>query len=179
MMQNPGIPGRSILAEDSPGFIRHATYVEAYDPTLTTFGRQTQEPQRLMRVYNGCARALVKGEPLVVQWDGDEEFFPKVIVPAATTAPDDNWPAIALEVTADLVWCWVVIEGYCDALVLGSASLDKDDFLKMSAAGTASLIVDGATKTADSVAIATETQTTVSTILKKIYLLGERMVDVD
>jgi len=178
-IQHPGIPGRSILAEDSPGFVLHRTYVESYDPTLTTFGRQTQEPQQLMRVWNDAGRALVVGEPLALTYDGDEEELYKVIVPAAIALPEEQWPAIAVYAAADQTWTWVCIGGAVDALVDGTTDVTKDDYLKFAAAGTAHLIKDGTTRTLDSVGIATLTYTTAAAILQKIILFSDAKIDID
>lgn len=180
LMQHPGIPGRSILAEDSPGFIRHATYVELKDPTATTFGRQTHEPQVLQRLYNATGGALVLGRPYAIVEEDDEETSPKLIDPATAGAGAEVRVGVAIDVAADTTWTYAVIQGYVDALCDGGTNdITEGDYLEVDNAGTA-FTSDGATRTANSAARFAEdaAYTSATEALKKVYLLGDRPVQI-
>lgn len=165
-----GLLGRSTLANDTPGQIRLQSYV---DPTTG----DTNEPQRVVRLYNNLAAAAstVKGAVYMVVYDGDEESNPQIIAPAAVTANCNVVVALGVNLTA--TWGWYAFAGYVDALVEGTTDVAKDDFLKVTAPN-AQFVKDGATKTTDSFAISTAAQAADSAVLTKVWLIGSE-ADVD
>lgn len=165
-----GIIPRSNTALDSPGQIRLRSYVDSN-------GVETGDVCRQVRLYNATGGALVAGATYMVDFDGDEETNPKVIACAAVTV--DVQVVIAQEATATASWGWFTYAGYCDALVEGTTDVAKDDYLKIVAGTSAtSFIKDGTARTSDSGAIATAAQTANSSVLTKVFLLGDRF-DID
>lgn len=166
-----GIQGLSTLANDAPGAIRYSEYVDSS-------GVNTHEPQIQVRLYNATGGACVVGRPYMVTYDGDEETNPSVTTPAAVSAP--CWVVFATEATATASWGWFTIAGYDDVLVEGTTDVAKDDFLKITAATTATaMLKDGTTKTTDSIAIACAAQASNSEVLTKCYIIGEAPIDID
>ena len=75
--------------------------------------------------------------------------------------------------TAGFQWCY--ISGDCDALVSGSSNVAKDDFLEV-VNGADNFIKDASSRSENSVAIAREAYTSAADVLKKVSLLGERVI---
>lgn len=170
------IQGRSTLADDTPGALRMCSYV-------TSAGVETKEPQLQVRLFNDTGSAMVVGQVYVTNFDGDEEKNPKVAVISALSAGDERWVVVATATTADQAWGWFVIKGYVDALVEGTTDVAVDDYLKTTAAtSTTGLIKDqavGSGRTTKTAAIACAAQTANSNVATKIYLIGDRGVDID
>lgn len=115
-----------------------------------------------------------KGEVLVESFDGDSALNPKAV--SATTSTVRKQTVVATKnqgATAGFQFC--VVQGYCKALVNGSTSVAKGDFLEVTN-GADNAVKDGTTQTANSFAIACEAQTAGSDTLTDVYLLGQNSV---
>jgi hypothetical protein len=125
-----------------------------------------------VRLYNNSGGATLAGGVYTVTFTGVVTTNPQVIDCAAVTV--DVQVVVALEVIPDGDWGWFAVQGYCDALVDGdSADVAAGDFLKIVAGTNAdAFIKDGASRTADSFAIACEANTSTEA-LKKVYLFGD------
>jgi hypothetical protein len=163
-----GLSGRSTLAEDSPGAIRYSEYQ----------GAETREPQVQMRLFNDAGEAAVVGGVYLIVPTGVEEENPKVIDVAADTVVAHR-VAVAIEAVADQAWGWFAVGGYVDALVEGTTDVAVGDFLKTTAATSATAFFKDATaRSVKSFAVACTAQASATPTLTKVYLLGD-LGDVD
>ena len=112
--------------------------------------------------------STVKGEILVKSFDGDNP----VAVAAATATFRQVVVVATVDQGATAGFQWCVVEGECEALVDGTADVAKGDFLEV-LNGDDGLTLDGAGRTARSVAVAEEAQATDADTLTSVYLIGE------
>ena len=158
-----GVQARSTLANDTPGALKTITYVDSN-------GVDTNDPQVLIRLYNDTGSATTDGQVFLVSFDGDEETNPNITTPATSSVYSTY--VVSYGAVANATWGWFTIAGYCNALVEGTTDVAKDDMLQGSN-GNAYFIQDGgATRTTDSIAIATAAQATNSAVSTKVYLFG-------
>lgn len=162
-----GIMGRSTLASDTPAQVKYGCYI---DPTT---GVETNEGNRMVRLYNNTGAATVQGGVYQVTWGATEATLVQVIAGAATTV--DVEMVVAEGVVAIGAWGWFFWGGMCPALVEGTTDVSVADFLKF-VTGTSSngFIKDGTARTGKSFAIAYAAQAANSAVLTKVFLLGGR-----
>lgn len=129
------------------------------------------------RLYNGSGGATVAGRVYKIVYDGDEETTPKVVACTATATLLQH-VAVATEATADATWGWFAIKGHYSVFVNGDATdVTKDDFLKITAATDDDAFIDDTTaRTANSFAIATESETDATPSRIRVYLIGDPAV---
>jgi hypothetical protein len=120
------------------------------------------------------AAAVAAGTPLILTFDGDEEYNPKTTgAPSALAVYQLVVFCPKLIVTAGFYWCQY--RGDANILANGTSAISKDDFLKLAASGTA-LVKDATTVSTYSVAIAQEANATTTNALTNVYLLGHRVI---
>lgn len=124
-------------------------------------------------IYTYVTASAAVGTPFVLDFDGDEETNPKVLVPATSSVYQYIVFPTVLSTTAGFQWCQFRGDAY--VLVDGTTDVAKDDFLEVLNTGTA-LVKDGTSRTTNSVAIAQEARTANSAGLTYVYLLGDRVI---
>lgn len=134
--------------------------------------------QKQIKLYNASGATLA-GQCLRVAREATGALDPQVVDQTAQTV--DQFYVIAPKVIADATWDWFIIEGPCQALVDGGTTdVAAGDYLKMTAATSATALTsDGtATLSADSIAIAVDANTGTAA-LKKVIMLDSTRHDSD
>lgn len=170
-MPNPA--GMVVPAFDTLAFTGGPGWEMPYTNSDNTYGIKK-------RLYNATGAALVAGKCYIEAYDGDEETNPFVVV-LDSVSTNQRRLCVALEAVAIAAWGWFAIEGICNAYVVGTTDVAKDDYLKGPTSFTGdlafSLIKDGTAETINSVAIATIANTVDTTgTLIRVFLLGKPKV---
>lgn len=124
-------------------------------------------------LYAYCAAAETIGTVRVITYDGDEEYNPTAGTPATSSVYQII--GVATKTTTEAGFQWYQVKGDAEALVEGTTDVAKDDFLEVLNTET-SFKKDATSRSTNSVAIAQEAQTSNSSVLTNVYLLGERVI---
>ena len=167
----PTVIARQTAASASLGAIKYATYVDSN-------GVDTGEPQVLMRVFNNTGGALLQGGVYAITFSGTEASWLQIIAVAASAF--DQEVCVATEAAANQTATWVVISGFCNALVDGGTNDVTDgDWLKLVAATNADAFVQdhATTRSTDTMARACGTNTGTEALTKVLLIGGAHDVD--
>lgn len=124
-----------------------------------------------VRLYNATGGALTAGGWYMIAWGGTTATAqnPRVIVPATTALMREF--VVALAALADASYGWFAYSGYVDALVDGTSDVTAGHFVKL-VNGSTAVVTDGATYTANTVAVCLPGQTTNAPTSTRCFLIG-------
>lgn len=145
----------------------------------------TQRPykQILLYVPSALQGVITSGAPYVMTYSGTDDQNPQVALASASTSgvtrdvvilKDSQQFSATMPTTGQLGWFafWGNTKAYIDGT---SSSIAAGSFLKLdSRTSNAALILDGATQSANSVAIYMDSATVTTKVLANVFLLGDK-----
>lgn len=124
-----------------------------------------------VRLYNATGGALTAGGWYMISWGGSTATAPnpRVIAVATTTLLREF--VVAMTALADVSYGWFAYQGYVDALVDGTSDVTAGHFVEC-VNTTSAVVTDGATMTANSIAVCLPGQTANTPTSTRCFLLG-------